>query len=402
MGYNRNVRHVIIGNGVAGTSAASSIRKIDGSCDIVILSEEATPFYSRIRLIDYLAGQTDEQGLIIYRDEWYEKNRIRLLLNSTVTDIDTRARAVQCADGTTIEYDRLLIAAGSLPIIPPVARSRMRGVFTLRSVEDARRMVEHTRGITRAVILGGGLLGIEVGNALRKRGLEVTVVEVFSRLLPRQTDPEASAILQRTFEGMGLRFSLGARAIRFEGGEAVTGLLLDDGQMLEAEMVILSAGVRPRVSLLKGTGAQIGVGVIVNDRMETGVEGVYAAGDIAEHRSVLYGIWPAAEQQGSTAGTVMAGGDAIYPGTVPSNYLKVAGVDLLSAGSIDAEGKLESVIRKDAEQGVYRKLVFRDGALAGCILCGDLRGKREILAALQRGLGKDDLQQIMKDGGFLT
>lgn len=396
------MRHVIVGNGAAGTSAASAIRKIDDHSEITILSGESIPFYSRIRLIDYLAGETDERSLVIFRDEWYEKNRIRLLLGRSVAGIDQPARTVRCADGTEMGYDRILVAAGGVPFMPPVPGSDRRGIFTLRSLDDARRIADYSRGIRRVLILGGGVLGIEVGNALRRRGATVLIAEVLPRLLPRQTDPEASAVLQRTLEDMGLRFCLGARAARFEGDGAVRGLLLDDGRLLEADMVIVSSGIRPQVSLLEGTGVTIRSGVVVNDRMETGVEGIYAAGDIAQHRGVVYGLWSAAEQQGSVAGRVMAGGDAVYQGTVPSNSLKVAGVGLLSAGSIDVDGNLECIVQKDPERGVYRKLVFREGALAGCILCGDLRGKREILEALRRSLTKHDLQQLLEDGGFVT
>lgn len=389
------MKYVIIGNGVAGTTAALNIRKLDNTSTIIIISEEAYPFYSRIRLIDYLAGETDENGLTIFKDEWYERNRIDLILNTKVTGISQGSKEIVLSDFRKIKYDKLLIATGSKSFVPPIASSAKNGVFTLRTLKDAHAIKIYAKDKDNIIILGGGVLGIEAGNALRKTGKSVSIVEFFPRLLPRQVDKDGAEILKGTLENMGLRFYLNARAKEIVGEDDVRGLLLEDGRLVEGGMIVISAGIRPNTLLLENIGIKPGKGVPVNDRMETTINDIYAAGDLVEHRGVFYGIWPAAEKQGGVAGVNMAGGNAIYEGTVPSYILKAAGVELLSAGDIDAEGKWESIVLKDAEKGIYKKIVIKDNCIAGCILCGSTEGKKEILTAIKEGRNITEIKDIL-------
>ncbi|MFZ5996598.1 MAG: NAD(P)/FAD-dependent oxidoreductase [Nitrospirota bacterium] len=385
--------HLIIGNGVAGTTAALTIRKFDRESEITIISEEAYPFYSRIRLIDYLADEVSEHDLIIFKDQWYKRNRIRLVLNTRVTSLAPGAKEVALSGGQKMTYDKLLIATGGTSFTPPIKGADKSGVFTLRTLDDAQRIRTAARTASHIIVLGGGLLGIEAGNALRKSGKNVTIVEFAPRLLPRQLDDDGADILKGMLEKRGIRFVLNARAKEVIGDTSVAGMLLEDGRQIDAAMVLISAGIRCNTSLLEGIGCKLGSGVIVDDRMETGIPDVYAAGDIIEHRGIVYGIWPAAEQQGKVAGINMAGGTALYEGTIPSNILKVAGIDLLSAGEIDAGGTLMSFTIKDGTKGIYKKLVFRDGIFTGCILCGDTEGRKEIVTAL----GERKTLAAMKD-----
>lgn len=395
------MKYVIVGNGIAGTTAAFNIRKLDNDSEIIIISEEAYPFYSRIRLIDYLAGEIDERGLIIFKDEWYEKNRILPILNTKVVDISPDSKEIALSDSQKIKYDRLLIATGGNSFVPPIAGYDKNGVFTLRNIADAKKIKEYSKDKDSIIILGGGVLGIEAGNALRKTGKAVSIVEFFSRLLPRQMDKDGSEILKKTLENMGLRFYLDARAKEIVGEDDVRGLLLEDRRLVEGGMIVISAGIRPNTLLLKNIGIKPGKGIPVNDRMETAINDIYAAGDLVEHRGVFYGIWPAAEKQGEVAGINMAGGNALYEGTLQSNILKVADVELLSAGNIDAEGKLKSIVSKDTDKGIYKKIVIKDNRVVGCILYGNMEGRREILAAIKESRNIEEMSDIFDELKFI-
>ncbi len=389
------MKYMIIGNGVAGTTAAANIRKHDSDGEITIISNEAVFFYSRIRLIEYLAGEADEEHIVIYKKEWYEQNNIRLLLNTFLTEIDKDKKEVKTSTGEVLNYDKLLLATGGISFVPPLKGSDKKGVFTLRTIRDADEIIQYTKGMKKAVLIGGGVLGLEAGNALRKRGLEISVVEFFPRLLPRQMDPEGASILKAQLEGMGFSFYLGARSKEITGDDSARGLNLEDGTKVDGDLIIISAGVRPSAGLGKKLGLAMNKGLIVNDRMETDIKDIYAAGDLIEHRGMFYGIWPAAQKQGEIAGINMAGEDAIYTGTTMSNVLKVVGIDLAAVGDIDADGKSESIIQKDRGKYLYRKMVIKDNILSGAILYGDISGFSRILKAIDEKKDIRDLRETL-------
>ena len=388
------MKYIIIGNGVAGTTAAINIRKIDHEGEITILSDEAYPFYSRIRLMEYISGDVDESGLVIYKDAWYEKNNIKLLLNTPVSEIDKNKKEVITHSGHTLKYDRLLIATGGLSFIPQIPGSDKKGVFTLRTLKDAIEIKRYAEQSKRVVLIGGGVLGLEVGNSLRKTGHSIFVVEFFPRLLPRQMDKEGAEILKTQMEKMGFAFFLGAKTREITGDEKVKSVILDDGTIIDCDMVIISAGVKPNAELADKLGIKGNKGIPVNDGLETEIKDIYAAGDIAEHRGICYGIWPAAEEQGKIAGINMAGGSAIYTGTLPSNVLKIAGINLISAGDIDPDKNLESIVQKNGESFIYRKLVIKDNYIAGCILYGNIDVWKKIKKAMDE---KKDISRIKTD-----
>lgn len=385
------MRALIIGNGVAGTSAALTIRKRDAEADITILAAEPHLFYSRIRLIEYLAGSVTDADLVIFKPEWYERNAITVRLAARASAINPATTSVTCSDGSTYSYDRLLVATGGAPSIPPVAGADRNFVFTLRTLSDADAILNYARQCNSVLVLGGGLLGIETAHALAKNGKKVTVVEYFPRLLPRQMDSDGAEVLQAALERHGLHFILDAKASAIVDEPGRRGIELRDGRFAAGDMIIISAGITPQTELFSNLPVLKGRGIQVNDRMETGISGIFAAGDLIEHRNVVYGIWAAAEKQGKVAGANMAGGDEVYTGTLPSNILKVAGIDLLAAGDIDADKKLRSVVEVDREKGIYRKLVLEGDTLVGCILCGSTEGKKEILSAIQSGTSLPNL-----------
>jgi nitrite reductase (NADH) large subunit len=390
--------YAIIGNGVAGVSAAEAILAGDGQAKITMFSQETDPFYYRPRLPDLIAGNAQLQKFTLHDRAWYDDNGIDLHLGEKVVQVDHQNRRLRTDKGFRASYDDLLLATGAHSFIPPVEGVGKKNVFALRSAQDAREIKAAAHGAKAAVLVGGGLLGLEAGFGLTRLGLGVQVVEFFDRLLPRQMDGPGAAKLQSILEGMGFKFFLGAKAKKIMGSDQAQGLLLEDGRELKGGLVLFSAGIRGNVELAQDMGIEIHNGVVVDDRMQTSLEGVWAAGDHIEHRGRLYGIWPAAKEQGKVAGTNMAGGEALYDGTVMSNSLKVAGVDLTSAGEVDAEDRLLSAVYQG--QAAYRKIVMEEGAIKGCLFLGLTEGVKQCLTAMESGLQAGHLVSEMREKDF--
>ncbi len=372
--------YIIIGNGVAGTTAAEHIRKLDKKGNITIISDEGFPFYYRLRLNEYLAGKLDEKGLIVKEEQWYKDQDIHFKLGARVVRAEAAKKFVETEDRHRLFFDRLLVAAGSHSFIPPVKGAEKKGVFALRSIQDSRDISAWAKNIEEVVLIGGGLLGLEAGHALISLGKKVTVVEFFPRLLPQQLDETGAKMLQGILEGMGFVFRLGARIREITGDDQTAGVLLEGGEALPAGMVIVSAGVRPNLEIAEDLGLDFEQGVKVDEQMRTNQPHIFAAGDVAEFKGMSYGIWPAAMAQGKTAGINMAGGDMVYKGTTMANTLKVAGVVLASAGEIDAENRFESRVMQDNK--VYKKIVIKNNRITGCIMLGNKKGFSDITKAM--------------------
>ncbi|HDR16715.1 MAG TPA: NAD(P)/FAD-dependent oxidoreductase [Desulfobacteraceae bacterium] len=392
------MRYLIAGNGVAGTTAAEQIRKYDPEGEVAVVTEEDVPFYYRLRLNEFIAGEIDVDKLIAKKENWYREQRIDLKLGVRLVGGDPSGRTMEDDEGGRYFYDRLLIATGSHSFIPPVKGADVKGVYALRSISDARAIVEAAGRSSDCVLIGGGLLGLEAGNALRKMGKKVCVVEFFPRLLPRQLDEDGARLLQQIMEDMGFSFRLGAKTGEIAGADEVKRVELEGGESLPAQMVVVSAGVRPNLELADSLGLDKDKGIKVDDRLQTSVQDIFAAGDVTEYRGIPYGIWPAAMEQGKIAGANMAGGSEQYSGTTMANTLKVVGVDLASAGDIDAEGKLES--KTEIREGVYRKIVLDGGVIKGCIMLGDTRGFNEITRAMKAGKDVSGFKDRLVAGGF--
>ena len=379
-------RYLIIGNGVAGTTAAENIRKVDQEGSITIIADENLPFYYRVRLAEYISGEVAEGDLVVRKEAWYEERNIVLKSNTRVVDADPSNGVVITADNQKLEYDALLVATGSHSFIPPIKGADRQGVFALRSMQDARDIAVWAEGIHEVVLIGGGLLGLEAGNAIRKLGKKVMVVEFFPRLLPRQLDAAGAGRLQGIMEEMGFSFRLGATTQAIAGEGPTEHVLLEGGEQLPAEMVVISAGVRPNLELADILGVAHDKGIQVDEHLQTNQAGIYAAGDVAEFGGMPYGIWTAAMEQGKIAGNRMAGGDMAYAGTVMANTLKVVDIDLASAGNIDAENEFESRVVEDGQ--VYKKIVIQDNHIIGCIMLGDTKDFNKITKAM---LEKEDV-----------
>lgn len=392
-------KYIIIGNGIAANTAAENIRKTDPEGSVTMFSREQHYFYYTPALPELISGEKEINSITIHNEKWYQSNQIEIHLNTTVTEIDPASKTVT-AGGNRYSYDKLLLATGGFSFVPPISGSDLPGVYSLRTAADALTIKAKAAQAKELVLIGGGLLGLEAGNGLRKAGMNVTVVEFFPRLLPRQMDVEGAAILQKQMEEMGFAFYLGAktREIVQEGDRLSVNL--ESGERIAADMVLVSAGVRPVTDLAKQAGLEIDKAVKVNDRMETSAADIYAAGDVIEHNGMFYGIWPASMEQGRVAGLNMAGADAAYTGTVPANKLKVVGIDLAAAGNIDADNTLEAVVFKEIEKGVYRKFVIDNNRIAGAILFGNTTGSDAVMDAIQNKKDVSACKEQLSDIGF--
>ena len=375
-------KYLVIGNGVAGTTAAENIRKHDKEGSIVIVTDEDFSFYYRLRLNEHISGEITESDLRARNEQWYEDRGVELMLNTRIFGEGPDEKTMVTESNRQIPWDSLLIATGSHSFIPQIKGVEKKGVFTLRSVHDARNISTWAGKVEDVVLIGGGLLGLEAGNALRRLGKNVAVVEFFPRLLPRQLDDEGAKRLQRIMEDMGFSFRLGAKTEAILGDDQVSHVQLDGGETLPAQMVLISAGVRPNMELAEALGLNRDRGIKVDERLRTSRGEIYAAGDVAEFRGMTYGIWTAAMEQGKIAGANMTGADEKYEGTTMANILKVVGIDLASAGNIDAENEFESeVVTGDLN---YKKIVIEKDKIIGCIMLGNTKDFNRIRKAISK------------------
>lgn len=362
-------RLLILGAGIAGVTAAEEARTIAPEVAITLLTREAAAPYYRLNLTRFLAGEVGEEALPLQEPAWYAAQRINVIHGEAVA-IERDEGRVRLQDGQSLPYDRLILAGGAHPFVPPIAGSSRQGVMTLRTFEDARSLLARVRPGGRCLCVGGGLLGLETAAALRRRGMAVTVVEGFGWLLPRQLPPAAGHMLQRAVEKQGIDVICGVQVQEFLGDELVRGVRLSDGRELPCDFVVLAAGVRPNTYLARQAGLKVAGGVVVDDRMTTSDPAIYAAGDIAEHRSILYGIWPAAFAQGMVAGASAVGAVTEFPGMPPATRLKVLGVELFSIGRIAAEDASYHLVEVEEAES-YRALLCRDNHAVGGALLGD-------------------------------
>ncbi len=386
--------YLIIGNGVAGTTAAENLRKEDPDAKITVVTDETTPFYSRIRLNEYVAGEIAKEALVVRKESWYQDKDINLVTATTISVIDSEKKIVVTESGQEFPYDKLLYSAGSHAFIPRISGVNKPGVFALRNINDADEIIGYKQDKSSAVILGGGLLGLELGYALIQAGVKVTVVELSDHLLPRQLDKVGGAFLQKTLEGFGFNFILGDCATDIAGESCAETVILKSGKTLSTEIVLVSAGVRPNITLANNSGLDTNLGLIINENMQTNVSDIYAAGDLIERDGKLYGSWITSMEQGRLAAQNMAGKPVEYHGSTMSMTLKVVGIELGSAGNHDPEHELESKILTTDD--VYKRIVFDQDKVVGCVMIGDKKGFSKLSRHISQG---DKISEI--DGQLL-
>jgi len=381
---------VIAGAGIAGVSAAEAIHAASPETEIVLLSKESEPPYFRLNLTRFLAGELAGEDLYIHPENWYGERNIRLMTGEEVTDIDPGGKTVGTNRGRKEAWDRLIMTAGSHPFVPPLPGGTKDGVTTLRTVDNAIRLLDAVRPGTGVVSIGGGILGIEIAGALARRGAEVTLLEGYDYPMPRQLNASAGLLLSDYIARTGITLKTSARADEILGDERVHAVRLKDGTVIPADIVIIATGVRPNSYLARRAGLDVNSGIIVNDYLETSHPDVLAAGDIAEHRGTVYGTWSPAQFQGTIAG-LNAAGDRVEFGGVPrSNSLKVLDLDLFSIGIIKPEDASYDVFETSGD-GKYFGFVFHDSHLAGAILLGDTKLTSYVKNAVESGEDFSDL-----------
>jgi nitrite reductase (NADH) large subunit len=372
------MRVVIVGNGLAGTIAAKTLRELDAGVEIEVFAEEKYHYYPRPNLIEFLAGRLARERLFAFSQEWYKEQKIALHLNKPVRKILPDSKQVE-VDGAKQRYDFLLLANGSLASVPPFKGAEKKGVFTLRTLDDALRILDQLKTRRRVVIIGGGLLGLEIARALRSIGAEVEVVEFFERLLPRQLDLQGAGLLKSQIEKTGIKVHLGLTTEDILGRDEVKGLRFKGGKEMEADLAIIAAGIMPNIQIAKQAGLETRRGLVVNEYLQSSRPEIFAAGDVIEHGGKVYGIIPASFNQARIAARNILGKAEKYEGTVLSNTLKVVGIDLTSIGLVNPEqGSAEEYRKEKKEEGLYKKVAIQNGIVVGAVWMGTKKGVHEV------------------------
>ena len=367
---------VMVGNGMAGVRAIEELLKLAPDLyDITVFGNEPHPNYNRIMLSPVLAGEQTIEQIITHPREWYAENGITLHTGKKVVKIDRQKRFVETEDGTRADYDRLLIATGSNPFILPIPGADLPGVIGFRDIADVDAMIEASGKFKHAVVIGGGLLGLEAANGLKIRGMDVSVVHIAPWLLERQLDEPAARLLQQNLEAKGLKFLLQKQTAELVKGESgrVCAVRFKDGETVPADLVVMAVGIRPNTALAESAGLHCDRGIRVNDTLQTVTDPrIYAIGECVNHRGTAYGlVAPLFEQAKVCANHLAEYGIARYTGSMTSTKLKVTGIDLFSAGNFTGGDGFEEIVLQDAGRGAYKKLVLKDNRLAGACLYGD-------------------------------
>jgi NAD(P)H-dependent nitrite reductase small subunit len=368
-------RLVVVGNGMAAMRTVEELLKeAPDIYDITVFGAEPRGNYNRILLSPLLAGDTEREAIMLHPLQWYAERDIKLHAGDPVVSIDRRRRRVVSAGGVVADYDRLLLATGSDPVRLKVKGHDLAGVFYFRNLDDVDGMLEQAADVQRAVVIGGGLLGLEAASGLRKQGLEVTVVHIRDRVMDRQLDDEAANFLRASMEARGIDFCLSARTAAFEGEGRVQQVRMDDGRCVAADLIVVAAGITPRTELARSCGLHCDRGILVDDTLQTFDPAIYAVGECVQHRGATYGlVAPLWEQARVCAAHLAERGVTRYRGSQPVSQLKVSGIEVFSAGDHSKHAAAETIRYSDRAAGVYRRLWLKDNRLQAAVLFGDTR-----------------------------
>jgi nitrite reductase (NADH) large subunit len=373
----KKLKLVMVGNGMAGVRTLEELLKVAPDLyDITVFGAEPHPNYNRILLSPVLAGEQTLDEIVLNPWDWYSENGITLHAGKKVIEVDRVRRIVRAEDGTAADYDRLLLCTGSNPFILPVPGKDLPGVLAYRDIADTQAMIDASQKYRRAVVIGGGLLGLEAANGLMRRGMEVSVVHVMPSLMERQLDAVAGSLLQKSLEERGLKFLMGAQTSELVGGGEggrVSAIRFKDGSELATDLVVMAVGIRPNTELAEKMRLHCNRGIVVNDTLQTVTDArIYSVGECAAHRGTAYGlVAPLFEQAKVAANHLAQFGIGRYEGSLTSTKLKVTGIDLFSTGDFQGGADTEEIVLSDPYAGVYKKLVIRDDKLVGACLYGD-------------------------------
>ncbi|MDZ7594549.1 MAG: nitrite reductase large subunit NirB [Thiobacillus sp.] len=402
MGHGPKMKLVMVGNGMAGVRTLEELLKLAPDLyDITVFGAEPHPNYNRILLSPVLAGEQTVDDIVLNPLAWYADNGITLHAGKKVAKIDRAARVVEAEDGTRAEYDRLLLATGSNPFILPVPGADLPGVISFRDIADVEAMIHASGQYRHAVVIGGGLLGLEAANGLMKRGMDVSVVHIGPWLMERQLDEPAARLLQKSLEEKGMKFLLQKQTAELVQGESgrVAAIKFKDGDSASADLVVMAVGIRPNTELAEASGLHCNRGIVVNDTMQTFDPRIYSIGECAAHRGIAYGlVAPLFEQAKVCANHLAHYGIGRYQGSIPSTKLKVTGIDLFSAGDFIGGEGTESILYSDPIGGVYKKLVIKDNKLVGGVMYGDTVDGAWYFSLLRDGKNIDELRDHLMFG----
>ncbi len=400
---------VIIGNNISGTFSAQNLRSLNDEVEIEIYTQEKYPYYTRVKLPELISEKVTIDDLIVFKENWYKSKQIDLHLNKKVNKIDPNSKLIHIeGENSLIAYDKLILALGSTPSIPPIKnaaemKQEKKGVFTLRSIDDALEIRDFIKksSVGTAIIIGGGLLGLELANQIKACNLETTVVEFFPRLLPRQLDEECGAMLKEEIESRGINVVLDAVTEEILGNGRVEGIKLKDGRKFDSDIVLIQAGISPTIDLAKEANIQTNRGIIVNEFLETSEKDIYAVGDCIEYKNQIWGIIPACmEQSKIVAASLLGLKNVDYEGTTPKNTLKIVGLELTSIGIIDPtkeEGGAWEILKKaDKKDCCYQKLVLKGNKLKGAILFGENKALSYVYNKMEEDVDRDELKKLLE------
>ncbi len=386
---------VIVGNGMAAARLVDELAKVAlGRYAIAVIGDEPRLAYNRVLLSSVLAGETASHEIELRPANWWRDRGVTLKYGSAVEEIDVGRRELKIANEESVDFSRLVLATGSSPLRLNVPGVDLAGVNTFRDSRDVDLLLTLAAAKKRVVVVGGGLLGLEAAYGLAKAGAPVTLVHLMDRLMERQLDAPAGALLKSLVEKKGINVLLNANTSRIIGESRVEGVELSDGRRIDADAVILAAGIRPNISLAREAGIAVNRGVIVDDQLQTGASDVFALGECAEHRGICYGLVEPAYEQARVLAQHLAGRNAAYGGSVVATNLKVSGVSVFSAGDFLGSDGSEAIVLNDLKRGTYKKLVIEDGRLAGAVLVGDTTDalwylemirNREKIAGIRKG-----------------
>ncbi len=373
---------VVIGAGIAGLAAVEGIRSVSPDTEVTLISKETHLPYYRLNLTRYLAGEISETELEIKPNSWFEKNKVQLLSGTEVSKLNLEHKTMELNNGDEVPFDKLILTVGAHPFMPPFPGAYREGVTNLRTLSDVRSILTSDLTGKKCTCIGGGLLGLETAGALAKRGAEVTLLEGYGWLLPRQLNKRAGQILAKHVESSGIKLFIKARTREILGDERVKGILLEDESIIDTDFVIVATGIRSNSYLGRMAGLDVNNGVVVDNLLLTSHPDVFAAGDVAEHHGCVYGTWAPSQYQGSIAGMNAVGSNVEFGGIPQSNALKVLQVELFSIGKIEPEDGSYETFEKESDDEFCR-FVFRDSHLVGAILLGDAKLATKVKKAVE-------------------
>lgn len=385
-------KYLIIGNGISALSAAKEIKQNDIDSNITMISNEEYPTYYRIKLTEALGKDMEEKDFIINDMSWYNERNINLILRKIVEKIHIDESSVTLDDGTKIKYDKLLIASGSSPFIPPINGKYKQGVFALRGLKDLELIRNNLKKGDKVTIIGGGLLGLEAAWALKSIGKTVSVIEFSPYLLPRQLDKELGEKLAKKLKENGINIYLDSTVEKIEGNDEATGIVIDSGEEIKSNTILVSTGIRPNIDLVRQTNISINKGILVDETLKTNIDNIYAAGDVVEYNNKIVGLWTTSMEQGKIAGANMSGKKMEYIEPKPFSSLRIGDIKLFSAGDIlDYDQIYEYKDGKD----IHHKIFVKDGSIHGAILFGDIKEMGKIKSMV---FSKVDIEVYLKEG----